>query len=838
MTKQGQAHVNTTARLRRMTNVWLVALAAAVLAGCGGGAETVQTPVSSSPPPTSYKGPPPQTADIQSFKVNLWDNVSPTNRCGNCHTTAGQVPTFARDDDINLAYQDTNPLVDLTSPVDSRLVTKVGGGHNCWLTSDAACADIMTTWISNWAGAQAGAGGRTIDLDPPVLKDPGDAKTFPVSSAAFSTTVYPLLTQYCSGCHTSASATAQAPFFASADVDEAYDAAKAKINLDDPSISRFVLRLRDEFHNCWDDCVANGTTMESAIANFSNGITPTQVNPNFVLSKALTLFDGTIASGGNRYENNLIAMYEFKTGNGTTAFDTSGVQPQLDLTLSGDVQWVGGWGINIRSGKAQGSTAASKKLHDLIKGTGEYSIEAWVAPSNVTQEDSRIVSYSAGVNSRNFNLGQTLYNYDFFNRATNLTDENGAPGLSTPDADEVLQATLQHVVANYDPVNGRSIYVNGVLTTPPDGIGGGTLSDWDDTFAFVLGNEVSGDRQWAGVVRMVAIHNRLLTPAQIVQNFDVGVGEKFFLLFSVAHLIPVPESYILFEVAQFDSYSYLFSKPTFISLDSAATPDGIPLTGMRIGLNGAEAPVGQAYAPLDTAITAAQYDPVMGQALASVGTVVPLEKGPATDEFFLTFEVLGNNTDVRTPATPLQPPPPPPAGTNPESEIGVRTFDEISQTMANITGVSPQSANVSATFALVKQSLPAIEAIDAIGSSHQIAVTQLAIEYCDSLVEDVTARQAYFPGFDFTSGPSASLAGANRNLLIDPLVNAAVGTVGSQPTLTEVRDELGYSVPAGDYPGNLIDRLIATGPDTAVRTRDIGKAACAAVVGSAATLVQ
>ena len=28
------------------------------------------------------------------------------------------------------------------------------------------------------------------------------------------------------------------------------------------------------------------------------------------------LYDGTIASGGNRYENNVIALYEFKTGNG------------------------------------------------------------------------------------------------------------------------------------------------------------------------------------------------------------------------------------------------------------------------------------------------------------------------------------------------------------------------------------------------------------------------------------------------------------------------------------------------------------------------------------------
>jgi len=55
----------------------------------------------------------------------------------------------------------------------------------------------------------------------------------------------------------------------------------------------------------------------------------------------------------------------------------------------------------------------SKKLHDLISATGEYSIEAWLAPANVSQDGpARIVSYSAGAMARNFTLGQSLYNYN------------------------------------------------------------------------------------------------------------------------------------------------------------------------------------------------------------------------------------------------------------------------------------------------------------------------------------------------------------------------------------------------------------------------------------------
>ena len=62
--------------------------------------------------------------------------------------------------------------------------------------------------------------------------------------------------------------------------------------------------------------------------------------------------------------------------------------------------------------------------------------------------------------------------------------------MSTDDDDERLQASLQHVVMTFDPVNGRRIYVNGEFTGDMDSAGGGTLGEWDNSFAFVLGNEV------------------------------------------------------------------------------------------------------------------------------------------------------------------------------------------------------------------------------------------------------------------------------------------------------------------------------------------------------------
>ncbi len=806
-----------------------------ILTACGGGASTESNPVTSNTVTGAYSGPAPATTDVQAFKLNVWDNLSANNRCGSCHGTDGQTPMFVRQDDVNFAYAEVNTVVNLTSPADSRLVTKVAGGHNCWLASDSACGEIITAYIEAWAGDSVSST-RQIALTAPPLMDPGASKSFPEDSALFAATVHPLLTAHCAGCHTDSSPTAQSPYFAVSDAAAAYEAVKTKINLDTPADSRLVVRLRDEFHNCWTVCDSDATAMENAITAFANQISITAVDPQLILSKALKITDGIVASGGSRHEANVIALYEFKTGESNIAYDTSGVEPALNLTMSGGYSWVGGWGVEFTNGKAQGSTTASKKLHDMIQQTGEYSIEAWAVPANVTQEGpARIISYSAGTQARNFTLGQTQYNYDFMHRSS-TTDGDGEPALSTADADEDLQATQQHVVVTFDPANGRRIYVNGVFTDDVDSAAGGNLSDWDDSFAFVLGNEASGDRPWAGKLRLVAIHNRALSAEQIQQNFAVGVGEKFYLLFSVSGLVDVPDSYIMFEVAQFDSYSYLFNRPAFISLDEDAQPDGITIAGMRIGINGKEAAVGQAYRNMAEVVSSNQYSAASGQALSDLGTVIALEKGPEEDEFFLSFEVLGSHTNVVTEAAPLQLPDP--ADSDPVSDIGLRTFEEISHTMAAVTHVSPTQSDVADTFETVKQQLPTVENIEGFLSAHQMAVSQLAIQYCGALVDNqgTVNRTVYFPGFNFgTSAATAFDNSTKRDQILDPLLDEMMGTgLASQPDTADIKDEL----------NNLMTRLTAcaTGGsptcNTTGRTADIVKASCAAVLGSAVMLVQ
>jgi hypothetical protein len=812
--------------------------AAIALAACGGGgAATTATPAAA---PTSqinsYTGPAPATADVQAFEVNFWNNVRTQNRCGQCHnaTTPAQMPNFARGDDVNLAYAQANTIVNLSQPSASLIVTKVSGGHNCWLSDNNACGQILSTWISNWANASTGVAAVTqVQLQAPPVQSVGVSLNFPGTPGDYENTVYTVTSVYCSRCHSPNAAAPQSPYFAApvAQIATAYAAAIPKIDFSGcipfnaktcGVNSRFYQRLANESHNCWSNCAQNAATMLGEIQAFAQMLTPTSVDSSLVVSKALTLAQGTVASGQGRYDADTIAKYTFETGAGTVAYDTSGVDPSADLTITGNVTWAGGWGINVGAGgKAQATTSASAKLFSLIQATGEFSIEAWVAPALVAADKSYMVSYSGGDTTRNFTLGQTNQNYDFLLRSAG-SDLNGMPQLATPTAALVLQASLQHVVLTYDPVNGRQIYVNGVSTGLVDPQKGAAISNWDSTFAFVLGNEVSGDRSWQGLIKFVAIHNRALSSAQIMQNFNAGVGESYFLLFNVSGVTGLNKAYVMFTVSQYDSYSYLFYKPTFISLDPSVKPNNVSVKGIRIGLNGTIPQVGQAFIPLNTTITAQGYTPGSGEVLSNIGTVIALQNGPLTDQFFLTFDQLAGQSHVVVEANPVAPPPTlGPAA----SDVGVRTFAQINSTFSVLTGVPKSNPAVSATYASVQQQLPNVPTIEAFSSSNQIGIAQLAIQYCNTMMNTPSLQAQMFPGVTF--GPSLFAGAGGIASVTGPLAARVVGggQLQSQPAASAVSTEL----------GNLAGRLCsgANPCNTTARVIAVTSALCAAALGTA-----
>ncbi len=839
--------VSTLARRATQALRLGAALGALVLAACsagGGPGVSVNQPTGSATA-QSYTGPAAMNADVLAFQLNLWQNITPSDRCGGCHHAGGQSPQFARSDDVNLAYQAVLPLVNLRNPEQSLLVQKVGGGHNCWVADPSACAATMLVWIQNWIGSGSGATSK-IQLVAPPVQAAGGGKQFPLTATdgnpSFANTIYPIVTKFCAGCHSESSATAQQPYFASANLAEAYVNAQPKINLAQPNQSRFYQRLAQDFHHCWatptsngaPDCAGSAATMLAALTAFANGIPVTPIDPTLVVSNALTLSQGTIAAGGSRYDANVIAMYMFESGQGSTAYDTSGVTPEADLELTGNVSWVGGWGIQLGSGaKAQASTSASAKFASMIQGTGEYSFEAWVAPANVTQTGAYVVSYSGSNTTRNATLAQDVMQYEGMTRSS-ATDTNGQPPLITTTANGAAQAALQHIVLTYDPVNGQKIYVNGVWTGDKDPSPGGTFANWDSTFALVLGNEVTGQRQWQGVIKMVAIHNRALTATQVMQNFNAGVGQKYYLLFGVSSLTGVSQSYIMFTASQYDNYSYLFYQPTFISLDPTVTvPSNLQISGIRLGVNGQLAPAGQAYAEMNSTV-GASFSAANGQLLSGLGTVVPVTLGPTGDLFFLSFDQIGSHVHAYV-DPPVAFSPPAPVNT-PVPDFGIATFERVNSTLSRVTGIPITNSTLWAQYQSQQQSMAATPTMSAFVPSNQTAMGQLANGYCNVLVSTPSYRQAFF-GMGLESSINSTAASffntsGNRQIVENALVTNAVGSNVSPQTATAVTNEV-------DALLQLIPTLKGTGYDYSQATvLTATEAACTATLGSAAVMLQ
>lgn len=873
--------------LIKITSVTSLALILAACGGSSGGSSGGSTPTpdggstgSTTREAVNYNGPAPRNDDVQSFRSALWSEIALPSRCGGCHIQGGAgAPAFVHTGDVNTAYDITmsNSLVDLNNPSNSRLVTKVLEGHNCWLANDNVCASLISGWIQDWSG---GTGGATTfldtlnlrPLDDADLRGPGQTKQFPSDPTEgapndFASTVYPLLNQYCGSCHSANSALQQRPYFGGTNADASitdptaiaqdlaasYEAARTRINLNDAEAgvtvntakSRLVSRVL-EGHNFWGgDRVGSATQMFNAIRQFSNGIPLTVVDTDtLITSQAFTFNEGfSEQAGAGRVEASVIAKWDFLTGSdGNIAYDVSGESPALDLVIEGDVEWMSSGGVRLNDGKLLGSPTVSAKLYDYITSSGEYSIEAWVVPQNVNQGDDnnpeRIVTYSGEADSRNFMLGQAEYDYEFWARSS-TTDTDGQPALEIT-AEEPLQASLQYMVATYSATNGRSIYVNGEMVSNTDAEGAGNFNSWDRNFAFVVGSEVSNEYRWQGDLRFLAVHDKALSEEEILTNYDVGIGQKSYLLFSVEEHTEIEDTYIVIEVEQFDDNGYLFNEPFFVALNPNAPVDrDIAIEGMRIGVNGKEAIVGQAYAKINTTVTENGIADGEGrQVLSTVGTIIGVDQGPATDEFFLTFENLNGNTNVYSEGT-FSPELPEPDNDTPQSDIGIKTFDEINETLSALTGISKINTNVSNTFESVKQQMPTDPNISGFVAAHQLAITQLAVTYCNELVEQESSAGAtgYFPGFNFNDNVTTSFGTGNGNIgnrravttpLLDRLLAEDLGSgVSTQPEISVAEAEL----------DRLIDQMI-TGDNSSNRANRIVMATCAATFSSGMMLIQ
>jgi len=144
-----------------------------------------QNPDTSGPRALDYTGPAASTADVQAFKLNVWNNLRAGNRCGACHGDGGQSPNFVRQDDINSPMRGEQGGGSVFA---GRFAHGRQGCRRSQLLA-AECAGlrrVLTAYITAWAGGSVGGPAKQIQLVAPPLKDAGASKSFPADASLFA----------------------------------------------------------------------------------------------------------------------------------------------------------------------------------------------------------------------------------------------------------------------------------------------------------------------------------------------------------------------------------------------------------------------------------------------------------------------------------------------------------------------------------------------------------------------------------------------------------------------------------------------------------------------------
>ena len=458
----------------------------------------------------------------------------------------------------------------------------------------------------------------------------------------------------------------------------------------------------------------------------------------------------------------MITLFNFSEGTGNTTVGTSNVGADITLSLEG-TEWDPQGGLKNVSGKAQASLGDSQKLFNLLSGGNQFSVEAWVIPENTDQTGpARIVSYSIDTGRRNFTLGQRASQYAARVQTINTGPNGSNPELRTEN--DVLNTELTHIVMTYDNMSGgRKLYVNGQLAA--EEAMQADMLNWQDDNLFVLGNEATNNRLWKGIFKMVAIHNRALNGAEVSQNFDAGAGAVTALRFDVASILGAP-GYIEMQAYELDPFAYVFARPKLVS-----DATGIQVKNIRIAVNNNVPVAMQVFRRIDTMVMQS------GQEISPLGAVIPTDLGMAADQFHLEFEVLGGQTGTAEMVGSAVPPADP--IDVPEPDIGVRTFSQVHDTMAALTGISQGDRDVRERYATLKDQLPSNADALGFGAAQQIAIQRLATTYCGEITNNSTRCRNFF------NDNNCAIAAGEKDAIAGAVIDKTAGVnLANQPDRT------------------------------------------------------
>lgn len=107
-------------------------------------------------------------------------------------------------------------------------------------------------------------------------------------------------------------------------------------------------------------------------------------------------------------------------------------------------------------------------------------------------------------------------------------------------------------------------------------------------------------------------------------------------------------------------------------------------------------------------------------------------------------------------------------------EVGLKNFEQLNYTFSELTGVPVSNGAVNGAYNAVESTLPSENEVKVLQSSNQVAITRLAAEYCNQLINTgsfTASRDAILGANVLTLAPNA----INKSSVINRITNAFWG---------------------------------------------------------------
>jgi hypothetical protein len=227
---------------------------------------------------------------------------------------------------------------------------------------------------------------------------------------------------------------------------------------------------------------------------------------------ALAMAKQAVAVRPTRVRDGLVALYEFREGNGDRVQDASGVEPRADLVRNkdGQIEWTANGLVLKREHSIGVGTVLFGKHNDSLRKAEQFTVEIWYYMPANTPDQQR--------NAHLAHIGLTATGAAIFSRAV---------------------PQLRHTVDTWDAGKGSVSYDDSALVSAPKN--GEVSAAMRQEFAkmlreqfknpdaaFELCGYLAGDdpRQPKAArpltYRLVAIYDRILSAEEVRRNFEAG----------------------------------------------------------------------------------------------------------------------------------------------------------------------------------------------------------------------------------------------------------------------------------------------------------------------------